>query len=628
MPSLPFRRSSAVPPPTADTPWLRLKRGWERLPLAVAVLVTVVPILVTMWALLLQEMSQRQTDIRREHEQRIYNVTQISAQALNGLLIAVDQTLLEIREDWVEHPERFSAMVEQRRRSSLSSLGMDIHISIIGADGRVRYSSLNPNAAGMDASQAQHFTRPRDTLVDRIFVSPPFNTAVAKRLLMPFSRRLLPDRNGNFAGVIVFWISPDFVTSIYKTTRFNPRSTFTLVELNNGQILLRHIKPEDADTQLAPLATVDPAKLRSAHPVSAEYLNALSIARARQLPSNGVGRWHSLLDQVERTYGWHKFSNVPFALIAGEPTEFVEKVLARQRWRYLGTGGIVSLLLILAIAGTLALLRTRARAASRQTRQLIAMADKQAQLEQSREQLRRLGQHLASARENERQRIAQDLHDELGQRLSVMRMSAALIAQQLPTAPAEQQPAGQDMAGLAPAVHTLKAQIDDTIAVVRQIAEDLRPGALSVGLAPAVESLCDQFKDVLGMNCLTRIQLPPGATLSMEAATVAYRIVQESLTNVARHAQATEFEVQVDAHDGWLHLSVSDNGTGFKPGEHDANTFGLIGMEERARAIGGDISLHSVAGLGTRIKARLPVQPLHPDTQHEAAVCAADPLPT
>ncbi len=319
-------------------------RGWARLPLVVLVLLLVLPLLTLMWSLLLKDLDQRQADIQREHEDRIYNVTQISAQALNSLLLAVDQSLMDLREEWAEHPESFAAVVEQRQRIAKASMGVDIHFSVIDAEGRVRFSSLNPAAVGWDASQDKHFTLPRDNATDRIFVNAPFFTPVAKRLLMPFSRRLLPAPGSTgadgFNGVIVFWVSPDFVTRIYKTTRFNQGSTFTLLELNFGQILLRHIKADKGDT----------AALVPAHPKNAEYINAITLSRAAQLPTTGVGRWSSMLDRTERTFAWHKFSTVPFALIVGEPTTVLDDQLKQQQERYLFTGGLMSLLLTAALA--------------------------------------------------------------------------------------------------------------------------------------------------------------------------------------------------------------------------------------------------------------------------------------
>jgi signal transduction histidine kinase len=583
-----------------------------------------------MWAFLLQDLSTRQKDLQRDHDDRIYNVTQVSAQALKGLLIAVDQTLLELREEWTAHPSDFAERVERRRTTTRASLGMDIHIGVIGADGRVQFSSSAPNALGYDASDNQHFALPRDTPTDRLFVNPPYFMPVAKQQLMPFSRRLL-SADGRFNGVIVFWVPPDFVTHIYKTTRFEANSTFTLIELERGQVLLRHVKTARADLKPDREQTEeaeDPGELRPAFPVKDEFLSALVLTRAQQLPATGVGRWYSLIDQAERTFGWYKFKSVPFALVAGEPTAQIDQELATQRQRYWLAGILLSFLLSAAVTGMLALLRTRAQVAVRQSRQLQAMAEKQTEMEQSRKQLRRLSQHLASIRETERQRIAQELQDELGQRLSVVSLGAAHIAEQLmaftPSPRLEHSDASEqrpefDPAGVQHAAQILKAQIDVTTAVVQQIAEDLRPGALSVGLGPGIESLCEAFKDAMNMRSRCDIGLAPDAAIAMETATVAYWIIQESLSNVMRHAKATQFDVQLDAHDGWLLISISDNGLGFRPRENTHDTFGLLGMQERARALGGEVDIHSVPGLGTRVKARLPMQPA-------PAASAAEPV--
>jgi signal transduction histidine kinase len=605
----------------------RVNATWVGLPLWSAVLLLVLPLVAILWGYLLQDLSRHQSQLVRENEDRIYNVTQVSAQALKGLFIAVDQNLLQLREEWTSNPETFADRVEKRRAQTQAALGVDIHIAVIGKDGRVQFSSITPNAVGYNASQGRHFALPRDTATDRLFVSPPYFMPVAQQQFLPFSRRI-PSADGKFNGVIVIWVPPDFVTQIYKTTRFEANSTFTLIELERGQVLLRHLKSPSTSLRPASGQAKDDREsheLKPAFPIKDEYMSALVLERAQQLPETGVGRWYSLIDQAERTFGWYKFNTVPFAWVAGEPVTKINESLSALRQRYGLTGVLLSLLLTASVSGTLALLRTSAKAAARKGRQLQAMADKQAELEESREKLRRLTQHLANVRESERKRIAQDLHDELGQRLSVARLSVAHIAQQLSsptpkpspaTATATAQSPEIDAAAIQPAVMNLKAQIDDTIAVVRQIAEDMRPGALSVGLGPGIESLCDEFKQVLGMPCRCEIRLTPDTTLSGETATVAYRIVQESLTNVTRHAQATQFEIVVDAHNGWLLMSISDNGLGFKAGKNTHNTFGLLGMQERARAIGGEVGIHSVPGLGTHVKARLP---LHPSSANNPA---------
>lgn len=619
----------------------RLRRAWSALPLWGAMLLIMVPLLTAVWGLLLVDLAQRQLDIRLEHENRIYNVTQISAQALYNLLMAADQTLLDLRDSWAEHPETFPTDVQRRKRTF--SLGIDFHISIIGADGRVRYSSLHPDAPGMDVSNELHFQQPRNDTRDRIFVGAPHFAQKAKTWVMPFIRRLPSESVGAFDGVIVFWVSPDFVNRIYKTARLKPLSSFTIMELGTGQVLLRHIKtdvdPSLNGTQSEPDGDEEEfsTRLEALPPNPGENIGPASLERARLWPATGVGRWASAFDNVERTYSWHKYLSLPIALVTGEPAHYMQRSLDQLAYRYHLTGGTITILLGLACFALLANSRERAQAAARRNLQLSRLSEQQADLLRSQAQLRQLSQHLADVRENERHRVAQDIHDELGQRLTVLRMGAAQLMTRVQEAqaaalkpPDATTPLVADYAQFQPALKTLKSNLDDTIAVVRQIAEDLRPSALSVNLSTAIESLCDEFRMGLGLECEFNDRLPPELHLPSETVTVAYRIVQEGLTNVTRHAQARRLEITLNSDSTSLFVSLCDDGVGFDPDPQRQNGFGLLGMRERVLSIGGEVSVQSNAGQGCFVQARLPLhieepKPTAPATSPDTPITSTQP---
>ena len=602
-----------TPAPTlGSTLQASLQGAWRALPIWGAMLVVMVPLLALLWTLLLLDLAERRQDIQTDHENRIYNVTQISAQALYNLVIAADQTLVDLGDSWSKNPAAFANEVQRRRNSF--TLGIDFHISVIGADGRVRYSSMNRNATGMDVSKNLHFVRPRDSSSDRIFMAAPHYAAMAQRWVLPFSRRLPAAADGSFSGVVVFWVPPDFVNRIYKTARLKPLSIFTIMELGTGQVLLRHIKSTDTPGTDDEVPT--DRQLKPEPPAPNENIGPAALERARLWPTAGVGRWASSVDGVTRTYAWHKFTAMPIALVAGEPARYMQHTLDQVAYRYHLTGGIITLLLSVVTFGLLATSRERARASANLAWQLARLSTQQADLLRSQEQLRQLSQHLANVRETERHRIAQDIHDELGQRLTVLRMGTAqLIARlQAAQAAAAKQPAEPpppDFAQFEPALRILKAQLDETIAEVRQIAEELRPAALSVGLSTAIESLCDEFQTSLGKPCRLNNHLPPGIHLPTDTATVAYRIVQEGLTNITRHAQANNLEITLDTQGPWLLVSLRDDGIGFETAPQDdaqrPSGFGLLGMRERVHAIGGQVSVHSSRGQGCHVHARLPL---------------------
>lgn len=211
--------------------------------------------------------------------------------------------------------------------------------------------------------------------------------------------------------------------------------------------------------------------------------------------------------------------------------------------------------------------------------------------------LRELSASVVEAREEERRRIARELHDELGQRLTALKIDLAALA-----APAS-----------SPAEHSrvaaMQAMLDDTLASVRRIASDLRPLMLDdLGLNAAMEWLARDASRRMGIPVHTRLPLEEPA-VDQRAATALYRMVQEALTNVARHAQATSVEVALQAQAQHLVLTVADDGVGLpEQALQRAGSFGLMGLRERAHGLGGTIDVSAQPSGGTRLTVRLPVQ--------------------
>jgi len=223
------------------------------------------------------------------------------------------------------------------------------------------------------------------------------------------------------------------------------------------------------------------------------------------------------------------------------------------------------------------------------------------QLRDSEEQLRRLSGYLQEAREQERATIAREIHDELGQSLTGLKMDVAWIEQRV--AKGEDGPTRQRLLDKARGMSDL---IDVTIQAVRRIATELRPGMLDdLGLIPAIEWQVGEFTKRTGIECnlLTNIE---DLELDRRVATGAFRILQEALTNVARHSQATRVEVRLEIHDGSIHLEVEDNGVGIR-GEAtgDGSSLGILGMQERAHLLGGEVWVEDGPREGTRVRVRL-----------------------
>lgn len=227
----------------------------------------------------------------------------------------------------------------------------------------------------------------------------------------------------------------------------------------------------------------------------------------------------------------------------------------------------------------------------------------EAALRTSEDQLRALSARLQSAREEEGTRIAREIHDELGGALTGLKWDLEGIDKALSDAGPNDEFAGQrekicGMTGL----------IESTINTVRRIASELRPGVLDdLGLVAAIEWQAQQFQTRTGIHCECKATTD-ALELNRECATAVFRILQEILTNVIRHAAATRVRIELQEQDGGLQLRVNDNGRGITAAElQNPDALGLLGMQERALLVGGEVSIKGKAGQGTTVTARVPL---------------------
>lgn len=224
------------------------------------------------------------------------------------------------------------------------------------------------------------------------------------------------------------------------------------------------------------------------------------------------------------------------------------------------------------------------------------VAERSAALEAANRRLQDLSGHLQNVREEERTRIAREIHDELGQSLTAMRMELSLLRRGLPA----------DQRQSAERAGALTALVDSTAQAVKRISQDLRPGILDhLGLSAAVEWQAEEFERRTGIPC--DVTLEPGEiALDEERSTAVFRIFQEALTNVARHAQARDVSVLLRSDGAGLVLQVRDNGQGMEERRAPGRCFGIIGIQERVRAWHGSLDIASVRGEGTTVTVRLP----------------------
>jgi signal transduction histidine kinase len=229
------------------------------------------------------------------------------------------------------------------------------------------------------------------------------------------------------------------------------------------------------------------------------------------------------------------------------------------------------------------------------TRDITSIKQTEAELRQSRQLLRQLAARNETAREDERKHLAREIHDELGQYLLAMRMGVSVLDIQF----------GALNSVLRARTQRLVEIVDATIKVVRNVVTSLRPNALDMGIGPALEWLvCDAFKDA-GIRfdlqvCEHELQLDDAR------ATAIFRITQESLTNIVRHAHATHVTIRLARVDTDFLLEIRDNGCGFDPAQRKENAFGLVSIQERGLMLGGSVEVSSAPGQATVIRVRFP----------------------
>lgn len=219
------------------------------------------------------------------------------------------------------------------------------------------------------------------------------------------------------------------------------------------------------------------------------------------------------------------------------------------------------------------------------------------ELRLSQTKLQNLSTHLEDVREKERARLARELHDEMGQAFTVMKMDLVRLYEHHDL----------DDKFLKERLSSLLSVLNQVADTARSISENLRPGMLDVlGLNAAVQSYVEKYMLCTGIKCLLTMSHDEFA-FDDRLATALFRIVQESLTNVAKHAQAKQVEIKIFKMDNRIVLIIQDDGVGLVPDAYSKNCFGMIGMRERVRSFGGEFVLDSNVAYGTRIEIYIPL---------------------
>ena len=209
-----------------------------------------------------------------------------------------------------------------------------------------------------------------------------------------------------------------------------------------------------------------------------------------------------------------------------------------------------------------------------------------------------LSKRLLEVQEEERTRIAREIHDDLGQRLTALKIDVGGLIQAMPA-----------QAELEPVIGRIRGALDDIVKATHRLAAELRPPALDdFGFLAALESDIRAFEERTGIEC--ELSLPSGPLpMASDVETAAYRIVQEAMTNVARHANATRIEIRMRTRGNEMLVDVRDDGRGITADDLRRRAgLGLVGMRERARQIGATVDVEGVDGKGTIVSLRIPLK--------------------
>ena len=354
------------------------------------------------------------------------------------------------------------------------------------------------------------------------------------------------------------------------------------------EALYRERLDTDSLARLAELASDARTKLSELHEVITLHNNG-RLSQARDLMLFGIGR--DRMEDIRRTTD---------LLLESENQRVAQgraKTFATLQLSRIGVAAMTLISLLL-----LGMFLRQSRQLDRQSaalaQQLLAERDHlEAEVALRTAELTELARHLETTREDERARLARDLHDELGALLTAAKLDLARMRPRV----------SESLPDLLPRIAHMIETLNSGIALKRRIIEDLRPSTLdNLGLLPALEVLCRDAADRLGLPVIVDLQ-PVRLTASAEL--TVFRMVQESLNNIAKHARASEVRVSLHDQGRRALLQVRDNGVGFEPGAVGLARHGLIGMRYRVQAEQGQLTVESAPGQGATLRVDLPQGP-------------------
>lgn len=511
-------------------------------------------------ALLLWDLRQREIAHSRGE---IVSLSKILSEQTTRAFDGVDLVLRSVQDrldDGIgQKLELDGSMVFFLLRARTSGLPQLASVFVVGADGVVMNSSRSSRVRGHSVADMEYFSAWQSGEVNGMYVSRPKRSRIDGKWSLYLSRRLSGPK-GELRGVVVANVDLEYFQKLYSSISLDFVSPIFLT-LQDGSLLVS--QPQD--------------------PASIGKVVGHPGVRVKVLAKEGDLKL--IEEEGVRTVAYRAVSNFPLAVGVA-----IGKDEALTPWRNIAWPIALGALLVslaIAVAGQ----RIR-REAEREGALTAALHD-------SNRQLRELSVALQNVREDERSRIARELHDELGQKLTGLKLEISWLLGRLRKAQPE----------LVEKVEDMKKLLGDTIEETRRISSELRPLMLDdLGFAAAAEWMVQSFSKRTGipvaleLECADCVEGDP-------LATNLFRILQESLTNVMRHAEASKAQVTLRQEGGFLILRVADNGRGLALGDAGRQGgFGLLGIRERALALNGSATLAGAEGGGLVVEVRIPLE--------------------
>jgi signal transduction histidine kinase len=585
-----------------------------------------------LWVFLRSDLDRQYDQIAQQASSQLNSLAETGASELKSKILAVDLLLRDLRDRVAEDSDaEFQARTEREfEQLGVSPTKMSARVRVVDATGTVRMGDpfsngekspllalLASQVAGQDQLMIAGYVNKGSLQQRRVIFARPLKTkgrGLKSMVMFSVDSRFLSTQKNatplsNGKAITVTNIAGDILWSSAESA--GKLSAAALAsQAQEGKLLVAVAKTgvPPSDAIAAKGLASNTSEGQESNQVSGRVNRqgtgfALSKSSSAARPENGMIpgliRLGAAADGEEKFYAWQVSDDRDLFLFVGQSSRIALQPYITLRARYGLFGIALSLLLIASLYWFFAFRHAAEQSQIKQEEALDLLKKSEKELSASRQSLRRLATHQMTLKEDERKRIALEIHDELGQRLTALRLEVAMAERRLATE--------SDLSAIG-ALSNIKAQIDQVLEIVRNVATRLRPATLDISLGSAVIGLLEEFRKMTDITVEFHNQLPEDFHLGEPGNTTVFRILQESLTNVARHAQARRLELSLSVQKDCLLMGIVDDGAGFDMTQSKGRaSMGLSGMRERAMALGGSVEISSAPDQSTRINVSVPL---------------------